>query len=200
MPPVPPVRRQAPAAVASVPKPVSLKHHRFLQLLCAHPDHPAQGIGQQRYEALPQPCREALVTVTTAMPYLDAIGQAVLEAYYGSGHRPDMAPTGLRWEADLSRATAMMEAPGGDIAAFLSMFPALSDASAILRMSIMISAPELKAGEKIRLEALRLLLQLKGHLSEEQGAAVQATQIVIHTSQEPIVTAKNEPKVIEIEL
>ena len=80
------------------------------------------------------------------------------------------------------------------------MFPALSDSFVVSKIAALLTTPELKAGEKIRLEALRFIAELKGWRTGDQAAAVQATQIVIHTSQEPAVKPQNEPKRIEIEL
>ena len=82
----------------------------------------------------------------------------------------------------------------------LSSIPAGSDKIVVQRLLALNDAPELKSGDKIRLESLRLLLELKGHLRDGQTAATQAPQIVIHTSQEPVIQPANEPKRIEIEL
>ena len=200
MPPVPPARRQASTPVAPA-RPMPPKQARFLALLMQHPDYPSQGLGQERFDALPLPCREALVRVTTAMPYLDAACRAALEAYYASGHKPANASRDpYWWEGDLSRATALMAAPDGDIATLLNVLPQGSDGGVAIHLLAIMANPELKAGEKIRLEAIRLLLQLKGHLRDDQATAVQATQIVIHTAQEPAVRPQEEPKVIEIDL
>ena len=200
MPPVPPARRQQ-AAVASPAKALNAKHRRFLHLLCSSPEHPSQGLGQDRFDALPQACRDALAIVVTGMPYLDSTNQAALEAYYGSGHRPaNEIKDPYWWEEDLRRATALMAAPNGDIVALMAATPALSDEAVLGKLAGILTSPELKAGEKIRLEALRLVAELKGWRRDDQAAAVQATQIVIHTSQEPTVKPQNEPKVIEIEL
>ena len=198
MPPIPPARRQPAAVVAA--KPLSPKHRRFLWLLGAHPAHPSQGLGPARVDALPQSCRDALALATT-MPFLDDASRAALEAYYASGHQPSHTTQDPYWWGDdLHRALRLMEAPAGDIALFLSMFPALSDGNVLLKLMALLSAPELKAGEKIRLEALRLVAELKGWRRDDQAAAVQATQIVIHTASEPAIQAHTEPKRIDIEL
>ena len=202
MPPVPPARRPQ-AAVVKEARPLNAKHRRFLQLLCASPDHPSQGLGEPRFDALPLPCRQALVAVTTSMPFLDLHSRAALEAYYASGYRPNAVqgnPRSLHWEEDLKHAMALMEAPDGNLTALMACIPGLSDNIVVARLLILLDKPELKPGEKIRLEALRLVAELKGWRREDQAATTQATQIIIHTSQEPTVQPQNEPKVIEIEL
>ena len=200
MPPIPPARRQASTSAVQA-RPMSTKQVRFLALLASHPTHPSQGLGQARFDALPQPCRDALVLVTTSMPYLDETVRAALEAYYASGHRPALDTKNPSWwDADVRRATALMAAPDGDIATLIALMPALSDNAVLVKLATFLASPELKAGEKIRLEALRLLLQLKGHLRDDQAAAVQATQIVIHTAQEPAVRPQDQPHIIEIDL
>ena len=200
MPPVPPSRRQTSPAVAAV-KPLSSKQMRFLHLLSSNPAHPSAALGQQRFDALSQRCRDALVTVTTTMPWLDPTSQAALEAYYASGYKPDNSlKNGSWWEEDLRRATALMAAPNNDIALLMASIPALSDDAGLVNLANFLVSPELKAGEKIRLEALRLIAELKGWRRDDQAATTQATQIIIHTSQEPTVRPQNEPKVIEIEL
>ena len=199
MPPVPPARRQVAAVVAR--KPPSAKQLRFWYLLSSHPDHPSQGLGQDRFDALPQPCRTALVAVTTTMPWLDPVSLAALEAYYASGYKPASSPSYVAWwEEDLRRAVRIMQAPDEDISTFLSMFPALSDSFVVSKLLSFLTTPELKAGEKIRLEALRFIAELKGWRTGDQAAAVQASQIVIHTSQEPTVKPQHEPQRIDIEL
>ena len=202
MPPVPPARRPS-SPVAAATRPLSAKHRRFLHLLCANPGRPSAALGQQRFDALPQSCRDALVAVTTSMPFLDQHSTATLEAYYASGYRPNSVrgnPRWFHWEEDLKHATALMEVPEGGLTALMASIPGLSDHNVIARLLILLDKPELKPGERIRLEAVRLIAELKGWRTGDQAAAVQATQIVIHTSQEPAVKPQNEPKVIEIEL
>jgi hypothetical protein len=64
----------------------------------------------------------------------------------------------------------------------------------------LLDAHELPIGERIRLEAIKLVLQLKGQL-QPAGQAVHATQIVIHTSGDSAVrAAPEEPKIIEIDI
>lgn len=94
-----------------------------------------------------------------------------------------------------------MNVPDGQIITFLSLNPATSDKSVEHRLVEILDKPELKAGDRIRLEALRLLLQLKGHLRDEKAQqSAHATQIVIHTAQDPVVQSAEQPNVIEIEL
>lgn len=202
MPPIPPARRQAATPAPAETRPLSARHQRFLALL-AHPDLPIRGLTQASLNALPQRCRQALARITPDAS-IDPWTRRALEAYYASGHKPTN-PASATWGAwdyteDARRATALMQAPHGDMSTFLLYNPASSDKNVEIRLMCLLDAPELKAGDKVRLEALRLLLQLKGHLKDEKSQSVQATQIVIHTSQEPAIQPAEQRRVIEIEL
>ena len=202
MPPVPPARRRPPGTAVQTPaKPLDATQLRFWHLLASDPHHPVNALGPDRLDALPLPCRKALATITTRMPWLDATSRATLEAYYASGYAPELEPTGLRWEADLDHAIALMAAPNGDIAALLNVFPQTSDDGVVGRIITMLMSPELKAGEKIRLELLRFIADLKGWRTADQGMPTQATQINIHiNTQEPTAEPTDAPHHIEIEL
>lgn len=204
MPPVPPARRQA-ASPPAATRPLSLKHQRFLRLLSACPEHPNQALSQAAFDALPQRCRLALQWAATD-EHIDRWTRAALEAYYASGHTP-LYPHGLStqggaWDytEDARRATALMNAPDGQISTFLSVNPAMSDINVVLRLQRLLDEPEPRPGDKVRLEALRLLLQLRGHLRDEKSQAIQATQIVIHTSQAPAGQPTEQSKGVDIEL
>lgn len=205
MPPVPPARRQTASAVAAPPKPLSAKHVRFLRLLFADPEHPSKGLDQAGFEALPPACRTALADVATRA-HLDQYVRMALEAYYGSGHKPAQWPgpggQGMLSfvDEDVRRATAMMEAPLSDIPMVMGHVIGLTDNAMIMRAKKLVDAPELKSGDKIRLEALRLLMQLKGMLREENQQVTQATQIVLHLAPAPGERPPEAPTVIGIEL
>lgn len=203
MPPVPPSRRLAAHPTpGDAMKPLSAKHARFLRLL-AHPDLPLRGLSQAAYDALPERCRIALSRVISDMT-LDVWTKRALEAYYCSGYKP-INPASTSWgdwdyTEDARRATALLNAPDGQMSTLMSYNPASGDKNVEIRLLALLDKPELKAGDKVRLEALRLLLELKGHLRNEKSQSVQATQIVIHTSQEPTIQLAEQPKVIEIDL
>lgn len=207
MPPIPPARRQAATLVPAASR-LSQKHQRFLRLLCSgHPEHPARGLSQSSFDTLPERCRLALQRIITD-GLIDPWTRRALEAYYASGYKPVAPPSSSAkpgadtWDytEDARRAMRLMDAPDGQISTIMSRFVGLNDVFVLQRVVELADRPELKSGDKVRLEALRLLLQLKGHLKDEKAQSVQATQIVIHTSQELAVKATEQPRVIEIDL
>ena len=201
MPPVPPARRRAPSPVVAA-RPLTAKQSRFLRLFFHNSPHPIAALSQQQFDALHPRGRKALHWITT-QSQIEPHTARLLEAYYAAGYKPSGPFLGddiIEYEQDLSRAMAIGETNEDTLSTFLSYSPATSNKSVVQRLIVLNDAPELKAGDKIRLEALRLLLQLKGHLRDDQAATTQATQIVIHTSQEPTVKPTNEPQRIDIEL
>ena len=202
MPPVPPARRQVGPPAATPPIRLTPKQVRFLALFFHHDPHPAAALSQTQFDALPAPCRAALIWVTT-QTRIEPHTARLLEAYYAAGYKPcspfqDDAL--LDYGHDLSVAMGIGEGNGDGLQALLSYIPAASDKSTAMRLLEVSFKPEPKPADKVTLDALRLLLQLKGHLRDDQATAVQATQIVIHTAQEPAVRPQDEPKVIEIDL
>ena len=201
MPPVPPARRHAPGPVAAA-RPLTAKQSRFLLLFFHHDPHPVAALSQQQFAALHPRGRKSLAWITP-QTRLEPHASRLLEAYYASGYKPSGPFLGddvIDYEQDLSRAMAIGEANKGTLSTLLSYLPATSDKNVVQRLIALNDAPELRSGDKIRLEALRLLLQLKGHLRDDQAAVQQATQIIIHTSQEPAIKPQNEPQRIEIAL
>lgn len=204
MPPLPPARRQDARPAPPTPKAISTRHQRFLRLLSSgRQEPPSTGLSQAAWDALPERCRLALARVATD-ERIDPWTRRALEAYYASGYRP-INPTSTTWGAwdyteDAKRATRLMQAPHGDMSVLLSYNPATSDKSIEMRLLALLDNPEPKAADKVRLEAVRLLLDLKGHLRDEKGQAIQATQIIIHTSQEPTVQPAEQPNLIKINL
>lgn len=208
MPPVPPARRQAATPAPPAATRLSQKHQRFLRLLCSdHPEHPTHGLSQSSFDTLPKRCRLALQRIITD-GLIDPWTKRALEAYYASGYKPVAPPShpakpgADTWDytEDARRATRLMDAPDGQISTIMSYFVGLGDVFVVQRIMELADKPELKSGDKVRLEAVRLLFQLKGHLRDEKAQATQATQIVIHTSQEPAIKPTEQPRVIEIDL
>ena len=201
MPPVPPARRQVSTPVTPA-KVLTTKQSRFLRLFFHDDPHPVSALTQAQFDALPASGRAALAWVAT-QARIEPHTARLLEAYYAAGYKP-CSPFHndalLDYGHDLSVAMGIGEGEHGGMSTLLSYIPATSDKNVIQRLIRLNDEPELKAGEKIRLEALRLLLQLKGHLRDDQAATTHATQIVIHTAQEPAVRPQDEPRVIEIDL
>ena len=200
MPPVHPARRQL-AAVAPTATPLSPKQVRFLRLFF-QPSRPASALSTLQFDALPARCRAALAWLGL-QPHLEPHTARLLEAYYAAGYKPSGPFLGdkvINYEQDLTRAMAIGESEGDTISTILSHIPAANNKNVVQRLLRLNDEPELKVGEKVRLEALRLLLQLKGHLRDDQAAVVQATQIMIHLGVEPAGPPQHEPAHIEIEL
>lgn len=202
MPPVPPARRASEVAAPGRPFQWRPKHKRFILLYLGDPVHPSTQLGQAAFDRLPPRCRVALQAVVTD-PSLDPTTRAMMEAYYASGHKPIYINGMPSLWTDKEIALHLMALPDGavgGIAALLEMCPITSDSGLSGRLASLVVGTEPKGADKITLEAIRLAMQLKGHLREEKQEVTQATQIIIHTSQEPTIKPAEQPRVIEIDL
>ena len=212
MPPRPPATRESTpeTGLMAVAK-MSKKKSSFLLLYCSDQAHPAKHLGQSAYDALPEVCRRGLERVATSEHLPDEV-RRLLEAYYGAGYRPNMmvsprTPTSLDGvglpdvAGDVREAMALCNASDDvSMVELMNMDPGLADAHIFVELRTILSGHDLKAVDKIRLEAIRLALQLKGHLREEKQQVTQATQIVIHTEAKPDIVPQEKASRVDIDL
>ena len=211
MPPRPPATREiVPETGLMAVAKMSKKKRSFLLLYCSDQSHPAQHLGQAAYDALPEVCRRGLERVATSDHLPDEV-RRLLEAYYGAGYKPNVmrSPrTPGSWEAGLPDVAgdvreAMVLCNASDdvsLVQLMNLNPGLSDAHIFVELVTLLSGRDLKAFDKIRLEAIRLAFQLKGHLRDEKQPVTQATQIIIHTESKPEIVPQKSAQRVEIDL
>lgn len=180
MPPIPPSQLPAAApgrAPGALPQ-LSTQHLDFLSLYFGDAEHPACLLSEAERRCLPQACQAALDKLA-ANTLLTGSTRATLEAYYASGYVPQYPRYDLRQAQRLLNAEVHEGIAG--LQALMGECIGISDGALVVTLKKAIAGHEKVT--KPRLDAIRLVLQLKGYLRDRPTTEVnQATQIIIHAA------------------